>query len=88
MFERERGNKTTGRAIRPWARLSISLRAMVSGLVLAVIAINVWSTVASETWHASRCVRRSDIPGFFLVDKRRRFTTLNESCPRYGASSR
>ena len=42
MFERERGNKTTGRAIRPWARLSISLRAMVSGLVLAVIAINVW----------------------------------------------
>jgi membrane protease YdiL (CAAX protease family) len=42
MFARAQNEQTTGSAPSRWAKLPISLRAIVSGLFLAVIALNVW----------------------------------------------
>jgi membrane protease YdiL (CAAX protease family) len=42
MFEGERGRKETDRAPSLWAKLPISLRAIISGLLLALAASNVW----------------------------------------------
>jgi len=42
MLEGERGSKAVDRAPSLWARLPISLRAVISGLSLTLAAINVW----------------------------------------------
>jgi membrane protease YdiL (CAAX protease family) len=42
MFARAKNEQTTGSAPSRWAKLPISLRAIVSGLFGAVIALNVW----------------------------------------------
>jgi membrane protease YdiL (CAAX protease family) len=42
MFEREPNEQTAGPPPSRWASLRVSLRAVVSGLVLAIIALNVW----------------------------------------------
>lgn len=42
MLEGEPGNKAADRTRSPWAKLPISLRAILSGLLLALVAVNVW----------------------------------------------
>jgi membrane protease YdiL (CAAX protease family) len=42
MIEDERGNKTVGRAPSRWAQLAVSLRAIVFGLLIVLVAANVW----------------------------------------------
>src|SRR6202050_3681417 len=42
MFARTHNEQATGSAPSRWAKLPILLRAIVSGLFLAVIALNVW----------------------------------------------
>jgi membrane protease YdiL (CAAX protease family) len=42
MLEGERGNKAVDRASSRWANLPLSLRAIISGLLLTISAINVW----------------------------------------------
>jgi membrane protease YdiL (CAAX protease family) len=42
MFARAQNKQATGSASSRWAKLPISLRAIVSGLFLAVISLNVW----------------------------------------------
>ena len=42
MLDGERGVKAANRALGPWSKLPVPLRAILSGLLLALVAVNVW----------------------------------------------
>ena len=66
MFERQQNEQTAGIPPRHGANLPVSLRAIVSGLVMAIIALNIWPLLLATLPIPLACLAESAFLVFFL----------------------